>query len=250
MRAHRVINGIAAVIVMTALLPAQEVRAQEDPPPQRPRRQRVITDLSGFDLLDSTRVDRQRIVVGATRGSDDPIPMAPRLGMAFSPTPRMAWDFWRRAGGFTVTVWNEYEEQVYRAEVTHNTFDYPADAPVLEPGSFYYWTVSASMTLMAGGTSDPVGILIMPPPQRDRVQTELDRVDDSDPYEAGLARARIFTRHRVWYDAVAEYTDLIEAYPDKAELYEERGMIYAQLDATQGLAEADFERADELVGGG
>ena len=249
MKSRNVTTLIVALCVAASLLAAQEAYAQEEKPPERPRRQRIITDLSGFDLVDTTKVNTQTIVVGATRGSDDPIPMAPRLGMAYTANPVLTWDLWRGAGGFVVTIWNEYEERVYRAEVSRKSFRYPPDAPALEPGEFYYWTVSASMALMAGGTSAPVGVLMVPSPQRDRIQVELDRLEGLDPYAAGLARARIFTRHRVWYDAVAEYTDLIEAYPDRAELYEERGMIYAQLDVTQALADADFAKADELVGG-
>ena len=85
--------------------------------------------------------------------------------------------------------------------------------------------------------------------QQWEIRAELDTLRGLEPYTAGLARARLFLRHRVWYDAIAAYTDLIEAYPYRAELYEERGMIYAQLDVTQELAEADFARADELAGG-
>jgi len=62
------------------------------------------------------------------------------------------------------------------------------------------------------------------------------------------APALFFMRHRVWYDAIASYTDLIARFPARTELYEERGMIYAQLDVTQALADADFAKADELVG--
>ena len=248
MKSRNVTAWIVVLSVAASLLAAQEAYAQEEKPLERPRRQRVITDLSGFELVDTTKVNTQTIVVGATRGSDDPIPMAPRLGMAYGATPLLTWGFWRGAGGFVVTIWNEVEEQVHRTEVSHNSFRYPPDAPALEPGRFYYWTVSASMALMAGGTSAPVGVLMVPSPQRDRIQVELDRLEGLDPYAAGLARARIFTRHRVWYDAIAEYTDLIEAYPDRAELHEERGMIYAQLEVTQALADADFARADELAG--
>jgi len=248
MKSRNVITWIVALSVAASLLVAQEAYAQEKPP-ERPRRQRVITDLSGFDLVDTTKVNTQTIVVGATRGSDDPIPLAPRLGMAYGATPVLTWDFWSEDGGFVVTIWNEVEEQVHRTEVSHNSFRYPSNASALEPGRVYYWTVSASMALMAGGTSAPVGVLMVPSPQRDRIQVELDRLEGLDPYAAGLERARIFTRHRVWYDAIAEYTDLIEAYPERTELYEERGMIYSQLEVTHALAEVDFVRADELGGG-
>ena len=59
---------------------------------------------------------------------------------------------------------------------------------------------------------------------------------------------QVFTDQRLWYDAIGAYTELIAHSPDRAEAYEKRGMIYAQIAATQPLADADFSRADGLIG--
>lgn len=85
--------------------------------------------------------------------------------------------------------------------------------------------------------------------QRGEIERDLAKVSSSDDYARGLGRARVFTEHRLWYDALAAYADLIARYPERAELYDERGSIYAQLEVTQKLAEADFARAEELHNG-
>ena len=249
MRALPAIICIGVLSLVAAGMAVRELPAQEKPPPEKTRRQRIVTDLSGFDLLDTTRVKTQTIVAGATRGADAPSALAPKLGRAFALDPLLTWGCEGNPQSFLVTLWNDAHEEVYRAEVSGRSLRYPPDAPALEPGRTYLWTVSASVSLFGGGGSTPVGILMVAPDQRETIQAELDLVGDFDLYTAGLERARIFTRHRVWYDAIASYTDLIARFPDQAELYEERGMIYAQLDVTQAMADADFARADELAGG-
>jgi len=238
MRTVPAIICIGVLSLVAAGVAVHELSAQEKPPPEKPRRERIITDLSGFDLLDTTRVKTQTMAAGATRGTVAPLALAPRLGKAHGTNPLFTWNHEGGAQTFVFTLWNDAQEEVYRAEVSGRSLRYPPDAPALEPGRTYLWTVSA-----------PVGILMVAPDQRETIQAELDFVGNFDLYTVGLERARIFTRHRVWYDAISGYTDLIARFPNRAELYEERGMIYAQLDVTQALADADFARADDLAGG-
>jgi len=79
--------------------------------------------------------------------------------------------------------------------------------------------------------------------ERQAIEQELARVADAEPYPAGLARARILTEHRLWYDAIGAYTALIARYPDRVEVYEERGAIYDQLEVSKRLAQQDIDRA-------
>jgi hypothetical protein len=78
------------------------------------------------------------------------------------------------------------------------------------------------------------------------VEQGLSKIGPSDSYEAGLARAQLFRDHRLWYDALGAYGDLIEKHPDRAGLYEQRSAIYAQLEPTQELAARDAARAREM----
>ncbi len=250
MTVHRVIVCMGAIATAATLLAARELPAQErtKEPRDKPRRDRIITDLSGFDLLDTMKVKTQAMAAGATRSMGVPTALAPRLGEAYGTNPLFAWSHEGQARRFVFIVWNDTQEEVYRAQVPDKSFRYPPDAPPLEPGKAYSWTVAASAALLGAPPSAPVGILVVSFPERESIQEELARIGQEDPYAQGLERARVFTRHRVWYDAIAEYTDLIARYPDRAELFEERGMIYAQLQVTQALAEADFAHADELTG--
>jgi len=245
MRLRHILSSVATLLLMAGHLAAQDPPVRDTTAAQRPRRARVVTDLSGFDLLDTLRLREQTMAVGASRGTDAPLALAPRLGKAFGVHPVFSWSHEGGPQSFTLTVWNDAQKKVHRAEVSGSSFRYPSDAPSLEPGKAYVWSVAPQVTLLGGSPSLPVGILVVDPEQREAIEAELADIRGDDAYATGLERARVFTRHRVWYDAIGAYTDLIAEYPDRAELYEERGMIYAQLGATQDLAAADFVRADE-----
>ena len=231
-----------------------------DTPPKKPdtppkdearekaRRKRVVSDLSGFDLLDQGKVKKESMVVGATRGAAPPVLLAPRLGRVYGDRPAFEWSDPSRPSGFVVALTDEAQEELIRAETATTRWVYPADAPRLEPGRTYFWTVQASSGLFAS-PSAPAGLLVVSGPQREEIDRALARGAAADPYEQGRARARVFTDHRLWYDAIATYSDLIARFPDRPQAYEERATIYAQLDATQSRADEDFARAEALRAG-
>jgi hypothetical protein len=243
---------------LLALLSAPDATAarREDPPkkpestgkeesPDKPRRRRVVSDLSGFDLLDQGKAKKESMVVGAARGFAPPVVLAPRLGRVYGERPTFEWRDEAKAPGFSFALTDESQEEVYKAETARTLLAYPADAPRLEPGRTYFWTVQAASGLFATA-SPPAGFLVLSGSQRQEVDRALAAITATDPYEQGRARARVFTDRRLWYDAVAAYSDLIARFPDRPELYEERGTIYAQLDATQARADEDFARAEQL----
>ncbi len=205
----------------------------KDESKEKPRRKRVVSDLSGFDLLDQGKVKKESMVVGATRGAAPPVLLAPRLGRVYGDRPALEWSDLSRPSGFVVALTDEAQEELIRAETATTRWVYPAEAPRLEPGRTYFWTVQASSGLFAS-PSAPAGLLVVSGAQRE----EIDR-----------ALARVFTDHRLWYDALAAYADLVARFPERPEAYEERAMIYAQLDATQDRADQDFARAEGLRAG-
>jgi hypothetical protein len=213
--------------------------------PEKPRRRRVVSDLSGFDLLDQGKVKNESMVVGAARGSAPPVVMAPRLGRVYSERPTFEWRDAGQPSAFAFALTDESQEEVYKAETPKPLLAYPADAPRLEPGRTYFWTVQAASGLFAT-PSPPAGLLVLSGTQRQEVDRALAAITASDPYEKARARARVFTDRRLWYDAVAAYSELIARFPDRPELYDERGTIYAQLEATQAMADEDFARAEQL----
>jgi hypothetical protein len=244
--------GALALALSASPLAAQRETApkkpeapRKDDAPDKPRRKRVVSDLSGFDLLDQGKVKKESMVVGAARGFAPPVPMAPRLGRVYAERPTFEWRDEAKPAGFVFALTDEAQEEIYRAETPRTQWAYPADAPRLEPGRTYFWTVQARSGLFATA-SPPAGLMVMAGSQREEIDRALAKVAAGDPFEQGRARARVFTDHRLWYDAVAAYSDLIARFPDRPEPYEERGTIYAQLDATQAMADEDFARAEAL----
>jgi regulator of sirC expression with transglutaminase-like and TPR domain len=46
---------------------------------------------------------------------------------------------------------------------------------------------------------------------------------------------------RIWYDALAACTRLIESEPDRAEYRKDRALLYDQLPQTRAFADADLK---------
>jgi hypothetical protein len=232
---------------------SQPQQPQQKQPPKKteddskPKRERKVPDLSGFDLLEPDKTRDKPMVVGATRGAPRPVTLAPRLGKAYGLNPTFEWSYEGKVQEFVFVLRDDAQEEVFRAEVTGTRYKYPDNAPPLRPERTYFWTVETVSAILAS-RSAPCGVLVVSPNQREEIERSLAQISAHDAYMAALSRARLFTEHRLWYDAVAAYTDLVARYPDRAELYRERGTIYAQLDATQVLADADFARTDELQG--
>lgn len=236
------------VLILAVLL---QTSAQDKKPAaadKKPKRQRVVTNLAGFDLLASQEVRKQTMVAGGTRGEPSPVPLAPRLGKLYSANPVFAWSFEDpRQRQFMVIVWDDAQNEVWRADVTGFTYRYPAEAPALQASKTYFWTVELPAGVMGGLPSAPAGLLMLSNAQRAGLEAKLRAAQDPDPLRTGLARAQAFTDARLWYDALATYGDLIDRFPDQAQFYEARGTVYAQIEVTRSLAERDWARAEELT---
>ena len=238
-----------------------EAQAPANPPPQgstqQPKadakkddsvknapRKRVVSDLSGFDLLGS---GKQPIVVGATRSLTRPTALAPHLARVYELTPLFSWSSTPDSGQVLFVLEDEARRQIFQKEVQGSSFRYPGGAPPLEPGKTYFWSVAISLGSLGSVQSDRVGFLVLSPGERKAIEKDVVQVSSADAYQQALDRARVLTNHRLWYDAIAAYTDLIARFPKQAVLYEERGTIYAQIEATQALSDQDFARADTLT---
>lgn len=87
---------------------------------------------------------------------------------------------------------------------------------------------------------------MLSPEPRAAVEKALQATRSPEPSGEALARAQVLTEARLWYDAVAAYTDLIERFPEQGLLFEARAAIYSQLEVTRPLAEQDWVRAEVL----
>ncbi len=225
--------------------PKQGTEAAKPPEAKKPARPRVVTDLSGFDLLDPGKMKTQTMVAGATRGMPRATALAPRLAKLYGSSPLFQWSYPGKAQKFVFVLTDDSQAELLRTQVGATEFRYPASAPQFVPGKTYFWTVEPAATMLSEPSS-PVGFVAIPAAQRQDMEQRMASIKSADAYAAACERAQIFTDQRLWYDAIGAYTDLIATYPDRAELLEKRGTIYAQFETTQPLAERDFSRADEL----
>jgi hypothetical protein len=206
-------------------------------------RKRVTSDLSGFDLLPAPR---QPMVVGATRSTPRATLLAPRLGRVYSVTPTFEWSYTGKARQFFFVLMDDAQSEVYRGEATGMQFQYSASAPPLEPGKTYFWTVEVNLPLGGGTPPPPAGFIVVSGTQRAEIDESLKELTVSDVFEGELARARVFAKFRLWYDAIAAYSHLIVQFPKRGELYDERGAIWDQVTATKTQAARDRAQAVAL----
>jgi hypothetical protein len=223
--------------------PAQGRQPKNEAKPEKAPRKRVVQDLSGFELVEPSKLASQAVAVAGTRLlPPTPVALAPRLGKMYGAEPLFAWSYQGTERGFTLIIRDDQYAQVFRAQVNETEFAYPAEGPRFAASKTYSWTVEPT----GGEPCDAARFLVVSPGEQSKIDEALAQITTKDVYSSGLARAKIFTDHRLWYDAIGTYTELIARYPKRAELYEQRGVIYDQITATKPLADEDFVRAEEL----
>jgi hypothetical protein len=248
MHSRSLLAFMMAIAFAAAGLAAAAPTPTPTPTKQPPKkRQRVVNDLSGFELLDAAKLQDKPVVAGATRGLGGPRPpviLAPHLAKLHGASPLFAW---RHNGErFAFVLSDELGQDVHSAEVTGHSYAWPASAPRLADGKTYLWSVrplSGSATSLASMAA----VVVVTPAEREEIDKSTVGTKAPDPYREGLTRAQVLVDKRVWYDALGAYSDLIARFPDRPEAYERRANLFAQLAVTQEQAEEDFARADALV---
>jgi len=212
--------------------------------PDKTPPKRVVADLSGFEL-DPKKTKSQGLQLGAgSRGASTPPALyAPSLGKAYSLRPVLSWGNSPGAQKFTFRLYDSNDDEVYEQDVAGNlrTFTYPQDAPPLKAGATYSWTVQAVAAQLVE-PPEPVRIMLVAGAERKSIEQSLEKTK-GDTLPDRLKRAQILVDHRLWYDAVAEYSQLISENRENLDLYQQRARIYAQLPQTQTLADQDLEQA-------
>lgn len=207
--------------------------------PAKPVVKHVHVKLEGFELSKISAGQTSAQIGGASRGVGAKITLlAPYSGVSLATNPRFNWASEGDGAVFVFRLFDEDGNVFYHTTVEGNSFQYPSTAPALEPGKTYSWLAEPEVSLM-GNAGSPAQITILSHPEREVVASALGAATSA------LEQARILTDKRLWYDAIAAYSDLIAEHPEMAELYEKRGEIYDQIPATQKLAEKDFSQADQ-----
>jgi len=231
----------------------QPAAKQSAPPakqePAKAGRKRLITDLSGFEMENPDKARKEHTLLGATRGGSSKLPilLAPELTKFYGADAILTWLYPGRSNGFEIVIRDEDENELLRQQVKGTEYRLNPKTSRFQAGKTYYWSVQSFPPLLEASFSQEAAFQVVTADEHQQIEIELAAAT-SDSYADGLARATVLTQHRLWYDAIGAYHSLIQRFPDHAELYEKRGMIYAQIDATKPMADADFSRADELEG--
>jgi hypothetical protein len=235
-------------VLMFVLAPA----GQTQPPPttqnqktaDKPKR-KLDADLSGFDVSDDKSGKKVSTMLGGSRSAAVPSAtlLAPRRAKFYGASADFLWSFTGHTEGYVLLITDEDETQIVRQQLKAPPYRFDAPVDKLQPGETYFWRVQVLPNTLA---SEPLEFVVVSADERQAIDKAIAAVPAGDPYQAGLARARILTDHRLWFDALGAYNELIAKYPDRAELYQDRGAIYAQIPVTKPLSDADLARAAQL----
>jgi hypothetical protein len=240
---------IAVVLAACATLASPQSNTQTKqaaPPPPPPQNQpqahprSAQAKLDGFELAPAKASANQ--VGGASRGAGQKLALyAPHKARVYSLRPSFSWrgdpsaEYKFRIQDVTGTfAWNR--------DITGTSLAYPADAPPLQAGATYLWRVDPVSPLL-GPPPSAAMIIVVGEPERTQMDSAISQISGSG-FEADVARAKYLFDQRLWYDALAAYSDLIAKYPDRSSLYEMRGTLYDQIPETESLADADFAHAN------
>lgn len=238
----------SVLLVGVAGFVAPSASAQSSAASARPVR--VRAKLDGFDLTPKPGAptsamgappQRPNQIGGASRSLGAVTLYAPTMGKAYALTPTFFWRTDDPQGEFTfkITQPASGSDAVYETKVMGGHFTYPADAPALQAGSTYVWTVQPVVDMLGGPVS--ASIVIIGGNEREAVAAALAKAQAAS--DAAAAQAKVYTDMRLWFDAVAAYSNLIESHPDRTDLYQARADLYDQLPSTTALADADVAKA-------
>jgi hypothetical protein len=201
----------------------------------RPRRAQA--QLTGFDLAPDKASANQ--IGGASRSVSNGrvVLSAPHKGRVYSLRPSFWWQGDANAT-YTFHIQDISGQLTWTRSVTGLALAYPPDAPPLTPGGTYLWRVTPDSSLLAPPPPAAM-IVVLADAERAEIDAALAQAQGSG-VDTGIAQAKIYFDHRLWYDTVMEYDALIAQYPGEPRLYELRGAVYDQLPATQTLADADY----------
>ncbi len=248
MRLQSLLCSGAAILFCFSLGLASSQQQSKQPKKnaEEPKKKRLVADLSGFELQDPGKMRAENTKLGATRGGLQPQALAPRRAKFYGASALFAWKYEGKATRFAVVFNDEDDNEVFHAEATGKEYRLPPKAYRFQPGKIYSWSVATAPPMIGANPSEPVEFVVLSDAERAEIEKALAAIPKGDEYKAGLAFAKVLTDHRLWFDVIGAYTELIAKFPDRAELYEARGAVYHALKATQPLADADFARADEL----
>lgn len=237
----RFVLSCALTLSFAQLSPAQQPPPKPDQTAPKPKR-KLDADLSGFDVSADKSDKKVATMLGGSRSAAVPSAtlLAPHRAKLYGPSAVLSWTFAGHNEGYVIIVADEDETQLVHQQVKEPRYRLDPSKAKLQPGDTYYWRIQVLPNTLA---SDPLEFVVVSAQERQEIEKAIVAIPLGDSYESALARAHVYIDHRLWFDALGAYDDLIAKFPNRSELYEERGKIYAQIPVTKPLADADFARA-------
>jgi hypothetical protein len=232
-------KALAAFGLTLFLLPCSlALNAQSTPAPSSPQPagtkppMRVRTQMEGFDLSPKSGKGANQIG-GASRDLGTPKLFAPNSGLAFNTNPEFHWAAPEVGAKVTFRLTTLDGQTLFEEPTTADHLRYPGDAPALTPGASYRWTIVPENDIL-GGPPQPVTFTIVSGEKREAILNDLKAANDAS------STAQVFVKHRIWYDAIQTYSDLVASMPNDTAARSSRAQLYDQLPVTKSLADADW----------
>lgn len=240
----RFLFSCALIVLFVPLSHAQQPPPKADPSAAKPKR-KLDADLSGFDVSDDKSDKKVSTMLGGSRSAAVPSAtlLAPRRAKLYGASALFPWSFAGHNEGYVIVITDEDETQLVHQQVKEPRYHFDPAKTKLQPGQVYYWRVQVLPNTLA---SEPLEFVVVSSEERAAIDNAITAIPSGDAYQSALARARVFTDHRLWFDALGAYDDLIAKYPDHPDAYEDRSAIYSQIPATKSQAESDQATAAKL----
>ncbi len=224
--------------------PKPDPKSTAPDPAAKPKRKVLDADLSGFDISDNKSDKKVTTMLGGSRTAAIPsaILLAPKRAKFLGQSATFDWSFTGHNEGYVLIITDEDETQLVHQQLKETHYRLESPATKFQPGQTYYWRVQVLPNPLA---SEPLECEVVSAEEQQAIAKAIAAIPSADPYQSALAKAQILTDHRLWFDALGAYDDLIAKYPDRSDLYNQRGAIYAQVSATKSFSESDFARADK-----
>jgi hypothetical protein len=219
----------------------QQQQPKSEAAASKPKK-KLDADLSGFDVSDGKSDKKVATMLGGSRASAVPSAtlLAPKRAKFYGASPLFSWTFTGHNEGYVLIITDEDEAQLEKRQTKDAHLLLDASKAKFQPGETYYWRVQVLPNTLA---SDPLEFVVVTAAEKAAIDKEIAAIPAGSAYDSALARARVFVDHRLWFDVLGAYDELIAKNPNRAELYEDRATIYAQLAVTKPQSEADQVKA-------
>src|SRR5262249_55355956 len=236
-----VLSSCVLVLTLTSAGVAQQSPPKSDSSSAKPKK-KLDADLSGFDVSDSKSDKKVATMLGGSRATAVPSAtlLAPKRAKFYGASPLFSWTFAGHNEGYVLIITDEDEAQLEKRQTKDAHLLLDASKAKFQPGETYYWRIQVLPNTLA---SDPLEFVVVTAAEKSAIDKDVAAIPAGNSYDSALARARVFVDHRLWFDALGAYDDLITKNPNRAELYEDRATIYAQLPVTKPQAETDQAKA-------